>query len=356
MSAWIKQRPVDLAEAVRASAELLGRARHPRRAGLSGDLDALRAALDLASLLGASVDPVGSDALYVELSVLSGGGMMATTFAEARARGDCLLVIGTSPWRSSVIKDLIDHEPHRGGKTHRCVLSLGAEVPERVDRHVAVPEGRLPIALSTLRARLAGRMAEQVGGHDYGDLARMLSDAAFGVLVYDPEEVGELGLHMLQGIVRDLNATARCTSLTLQGGTEARACLALSGWHNATPPRTGFGRGFPEHDPWRFDGARLVESGECDAILWLASLPCRPAPWLGLASTAAIVGEASGEEADIVIEVAVPGVTAHGVVWDDVLATFRHREAQRASDLPSAQAIVEAIASASPGRNEAATC
>ena len=35
--------------------------------------------------------------------------------------------------------------------------------------------------------------------------------------------------------------------LVLGGGT--------AGWMTGFPPRTGFGRGYPEHDPWRFEAA-----------------------------------------------------------------------------------------------------
>ena len=31
--------------------------------------------------------------------------------------------------------------------------------------------------------------------------------------------------------------------------------------------RTGFGRGFPQHDPWLFDSRRLTASGETDCVL-----------------------------------------------------------------------------------------
>jgi formylmethanofuran dehydrogenase subunit B len=356
MSAWIKQRPVDVDEAVRASAKLLSGARCPLLAGLAADLDAVRAAFDLASSLGACVDPAGSDALYVELSVLSGSGMMATTFAEARARGDCLLVVGRGPWRSVALADLVGSKPCHGRRTDRIVLSLGAKPPLQVDRHVLVPDGQLPAAISLLRARLAGRMAEREADRAYAQLARALSDAAFGVLVCDPLEIGELGLRMLQGIVRDLNQSTRCTSLVLGSGSHARAALGLSGWRDGMPPRIGFGRGAPRHDPWRFDAARMTASGECDAILWLASLPCPPEPWLGRVPAAAIVGDATGEEADIVIEVAVPGVTSSGVMWDDRLATFRHCETRGESALPDARTIVEAIAAATSPSAGASTC
>ena len=45
------------------------------------------------------------------------------------------------------------------------------------------------------------------------------------------------------------------------------------------PMRTGFGRGYPEHDPWRFDATRLVESGEADCALWISAYRAAAPDW-----------------------------------------------------------------------------
>ena len=51
----------------------------------------------------------------------------------------------------------------------------------------------------------------------------------------------------------------------------ASGVVQVGGWMTGFPPRTGFGRGYPEHDPWRFDARRLVDSGEADAALWISA-------------------------------------------------------------------------------------
>ena len=45
------------------------------------------------------------------------------------------------------------------------------------------------------------------------------------------------------------------------------------------PVRTGFGRGYPEHDTWRFDSTRLVDSGEADAAIWISAYGAEAPPW-----------------------------------------------------------------------------
>jgi hypothetical protein len=70
----------------------------------------------------------------------------------------------------------------------------------------------------------------------------------------------------------------------------------------------------------------------------------------------AVVGEAKGREADIVIEAAVPGQSAAGVIWDEALGTFRVGQAARASALPEGSAVVEALLAAALEARGAPRC
>ena len=69
----------------------------------------------------------------------------------------------------------------------------------------------------------------------------------------------------------DLNAPTRFSGLPLAPADNAMGVLQTCGWMTGFPMRTGFGRGFPEHDPWLFDGQRLVDSGEADCVLWISA-------------------------------------------------------------------------------------
>jgi formylmethanofuran dehydrogenase subunit B len=135
-----------------------------------------------------------------------------------------------------------------------------------------------------------------------------------------------------------------------------RGALTVLTWTAAPGLRLGFGRGEAEHDPWRFDAGRMVRAGECDAALWLAPLPAPPPPWQGSLPTVAVIGEAKGREADIVIEAAVPGQSAAGIIWDEALGTFRFGEATKDSALPEGAAIVEALLAAALEARGAPRC
>jgi formylmethanofuran dehydrogenase subunit B len=71
----------------------------------------------------------------------------------------------------------------------------------------------------------------------------------------------------------------RFSGLPLPPADNALGVLQVCGWMSSLPPRTGFARGFAEHDPWRFDAQRLVDSGEADCVVWVSAYRAKPPPW-----------------------------------------------------------------------------
>jgi formylmethanofuran dehydrogenase subunit B len=343
-AAWIEGRPAEADEAIGSAAERFRAARAPLLAGLVADLDAIRAAYDLAARIGAALDPAASESLYPDLSVLAGAGAMTTTASEALARADLVLAVGRAA-DAPVVAELMRTAPTRG-------RAAGA-----VRRSVTVGDGpggdasRVPPLLGELRAVAAGRLSAPEP--KLADAAEALKSARFGVAVYDPGEIGELAVEMLQGLVKDLNETTRFSSLAVPDPWQGRTALAVGLWTAGAGPRVGFGRGGlarqAEHDPWRFDAARLLAGGEADAVLWLAALPCPLPPWHEPARTVALMGEPDGEAAAVVIRVAVPGETTPGTLWDGRRGTLAHREPSRPdgpSRAPTSAAVLAALAQA----------
>jgi formylmethanofuran dehydrogenase subunit B len=347
-AAWIEGRPAGIDEAIDSGAERLAAARAPLLAGLVADVDAIRAAYDLAARLGAALDCAASASLYPDLAVLASAGAMMTTPSEALARADVVLAVGRAA-EAPVVAELMRTTPARG-------QAAGA-----ARRSVAIGDGpggdagRLPPLLGELRAVAAGRLSAPEP--KLAEAAELLKRAAFGVAVYDPGELGDLAVDMLQGLVKDLNETTRFSSLALPDPLQGRTALAVGLWTAGAGPRVGFGRGGfareAEHDPWRFDAARLMESGEADAVLWLAALPCPLPPWHRPARTVALMGEADGEAAAVVIRVAVPGETAPGTLWDARRGALVHREPSRPggpSRVPAATVLAALAAAAGAAR------
>lgn len=357
MTAWIEGMPVAHGEALRAAGQLLAEARLPIVAGLVCDVDAIRAAHQLAFALGAVVDSASPAALRADLDALASAGAMMTTPAETLGRADLVLAVGATN-RAAFTGELGQSGPKRGraAGSGRTVISIGDTRPLDTARarHVASNLEELPVVIATLRALIKEHAVAPPIDPDLAAAADALRAASFGVALYDPAELGPIGVDMLLGLVKDLNAATRFTSLPWTENLQQRAALQVSVWTTGDALPIGYGRGFPEQDPWRFDSERLVTANEADAVLWLASLPAPRPAWLKDLPAVALLGEADGSEAQIVIEVAVPGETADGVLWDEHRATLTHRKAKQPSGNPSAAAVLASLQPAAQERRGAA--
>ncbi|HEX8416239.1 MAG TPA: formyltransferase, partial [Methylobacterium sp.] len=337
----------DAGAAIAAAATLLAGARTPIVAGLCAELGAVRAAYGLAGAIGASVDPAAGPSLYAELGSLTGAGAMTTTPAETIGRAETVFIVGNAPWDRPVVESIAGTGPTRGRSAgaERTILSLGGPRNGSI-RHVAYPAdpGGLAVSIAHLRAFVKGHLSGETA---YADLARRLFAAQYGVVLYEAGEVGAHGVEMLQGLIKDLNETTRFFSLPIADSFQGRALLQLAAWTTGQAPRVGFGRRLPEHDPWRFDSARQVGAGEADAVLWLASLPAPRPEWLGSLPSIAIVGEgsadATGDAAEIVIAVGVPGESAGGALWDEGRGAIAYSPASGNPAELTAAAVIDAI-------------
>lgn len=340
MPAWVKGEATDSEAALAAAADVLAGARAPVIAGLSADVAAIRAAYDLAGRIGASLDTAGAAGTYAELGALSRIGAITTTPAEVVGRADVVLVVGAVPWDAPILDGLAGSRPTRGRATGapRLILALGS-----LGRNAALSclaEAGLPEAIAHLRAVCRGHLS---GDGALAAIAEKLAAARSAAVLYDPAEIGEVGVEMLQGLSIGLNETARCFTLALSGPGQDRAVVPVAAWTTGQAPRTGYGRSMPEHDPWRFDAARQAAAGEVDAVLWLAAIPVPRPGWLTAVPSVALVGDAEADAADVVIQVGVPGRDLGGVLWNEPRAALTYWPASAPADLPSAASVIGAL-------------
>jgi formylmethanofuran dehydrogenase subunit B len=298
--AWIDGNPVALDVAATEAARLLGASRLPVIAGLGTDLAGARAALALARLLGGAIDHMNSGALLRDLDVMREAGMMVTTPNEASLRGDVLLLVGeglVAAWPQLAERLLTAPlaQGERGSK--RRVLWLcpgrGKSVMRGTDiRTLGRASADLPALIAALRARVAGRpiSGSAVPVRTIDALAAELRAARFGVAVWSAAQLDTLTIEMLCGLVEDLNAETRFTGLPLSPGDNGRGVMTACGWTIGYPMRAGFGRGHAEHDPWRFDATRMVESGEADCALWISAYRDAEPAWRRAVPTIALIG------------------------------------------------------------------
>ena len=361
--AWIGGEPAALERALAEAARLLAASRCPLIAGLGTDVAGTRAAIGLAERIGAVVDHMNSDVLLRDLAVLREAGMMLTTPNEARLRADMQLLVGPSLGKDAPqLAQWLGLGAAREGEAgaERVILRLcpgrGA-APMPGVTSIGHDADQLPTLLAALRARIAGRPAGEAGvaAKAIADLATQLKSARFGVAVWSASDLDALVIEILCGLVADLNAQTRFSGFSIAPGDNAVGVLQACGWMTGFPMRTGFGRGYPEHDPWRFDGARMVADRESDCVLWISAYRAAPPPWRDRPPVIALTtGDAVlGTSPAVQIEVGRPGVDHDGVEHCSPLGTLVAVAGTQRSETISVADAVARIAAALPATEAA---
>ena len=349
----IDGKPAALSAAVKRAAEILSAARLPVVAGLGTDVAGTRAAILLAEKLRGAYDHIHAARIFADLDVVRQAGLMITTPNEARLRADVYLFVGRD--LSKIWPDMIarlepaavppfdlKHEPRkliwvapgRGGKIEGLTVHT-------------VESGDVQATLASLRARVAGHAVHAAKSvlHELDEAADILRQARFGVAIWGGDELDSLAVETLYGLIVDLNKTTRFTGLPLGAGANASGVVQTSGWMTGFPVRTSFGRGFPEHDTWRFDSTRLIESGEADAALWINAYGRETPSWKKAVPLVALArGQASfAHEPQIVIEIGQPGKDHDGAEFSLETTSIVGRFAEAKSELPSVADIIGEI-------------
>jgi formylmethanofuran dehydrogenase subunit B len=204
----------------------------------------------------------------------------------------------------------------------------------------------LPVLLATLRARVNGLPAgpSPVPMLVLDGVADGLKAARFGVAVWSAAELDALTIEMLCGLVADLNATTRFSGLPLAPGDNAIGVLQVCGWITGFPPRTGFGRSYPDHDPWQYRAARLVDSGEADCVLWISAYQAAAPEWSSDLPTIALAPADARFQKRPRVHIAVgsPGRDHDGVEHHATIGTLA---AVAATHQSKALSVADAIAS-----------
>jgi formylmethanofuran dehydrogenase subunit B len=288
--------------------------------------------------------------IFADLDVMRQAGLMFTTASEARLRADVLFFIG---------KDLMHLWPammERLAPTEIPQFDLAHEprkllwlAPERLPK----PDGLtidtlngsdLHTTLAALRARVGGRPVNCAKGvkSKLDEFADVLKKARFGVAVWGGDALDSLSVEMLHGLIRDLNKTTRFSGLPLGSDANASGVAQTSGWMTGFPIRTCFGRGYPEHDTWRFDAARLIESGEADAALWISTYARETPQWKKNVPLVALVAPQTvfAREPQVYIETGYPGIDHDAAEYDRETSCFIARKASRPSEIPSVATVI----------------
>jgi formylmethanofuran dehydrogenase subunit B len=360
MAMYLKGERAEEASALERAAELLGQARLPVIGGLLTDIAGAEAALALARKLSGVIDHDAGEALTRSTRLMRETGACPASFGEVRNRADIVVLIGDAPLARDpgLINELFpagEGLPRPGDNPRELVVLGGAKQRGVGDVEVtALPfeDEDLPTLVGRLAMAVAGR---PVSGKAKADakitrLAERLRGAAFPVFVYSAADLEEPVIHVVLDMVRHLCLTTRAATLTLAASGNGDGVNLCSAWTCGLPVRTRFIDGLPEHDPWLYAAARLIDSGEADALLYVDALeaegatPPRGVPTVlltrdhGRRAAAEIVIEVASAARDHDAELYLPRISGIGVV----------KAAQAGSGAPTVAATLTRIADLVP--------
>lgn len=342
-------------QAVEEAASLLQASRCPVFT-LDTDIHGTRAAIALAERIGGAYDVVEGDAVARETALYADRGGIFVDFSETRRRADVIVIVGSLPDHAEpLIAELAATVPDLSPANARQFfvigdtqdLTLGSGQP---DTRLSCGSSGLGAALAALRTQCAKRKTA-APVENFDRFASALGDARFPVFLFSGNGCNVLEMEMLQGLVADLNVKSRASALHIASSENGWGSSFASNWMSGFPARTGFGAGFPEHDRWRFDVARMIEAGEADVHVWIGGQSDAPAPRDDAASLVALAKTTEAiPGAAVTIAVGFPGVDHEAVVFTQRTGTMRTVEATAPSEAATAVSILRSIADAiAPG-------
>jgi formylmethanofuran dehydrogenase subunit B len=355
--AWISGKPTALDTAVAEAAKLIGASRRILIAGLGTDVAGARAAIGLAQRTGAVIDHMNSESVLRDLEVLRSSGVMMTTPTECHVRTDTLLLTGPlrGAARDQLLQHVIGNDQAKDSNQRRIIwLCPGRDLLTIADTIDAAPIGRelkdLPGLLATLRAHIAGRPIGKtcISSKQLRQISAILKQSRFGTAVWSSAELDPLIIEMLCGLVSDLNATTRFSGLPLAPEDNAIGVLHVCSWMTGLPMRSSFGCGFSHHDPWLFDGQRLVANGEVDCVVWISAYRNEPPPWRRALPTIALAapGATFATPTHVHITVGCPGVDHSAVQHFAATGTLAAFAATRPGETVSVAEVITRITAA----------
>jgi formylmethanofuran dehydrogenase subunit B len=354
----------DLATAITAAARLLAASQQPLFGGLGTDVAGARALYPLACRTGAICDPAGGAALLHGLRALQDRGAFTTTLAEVRSRADLIVCVGSLP--SGRYPEFLRRCGIGEGGAAQVVL-LQAASPSSASSAPSVDaaaegvelvrfDGDLFDAVAMLATCVAGRAVSNNAAGALEAFAARLHTSRYAVFVYDAAQLpahGALIIEALNRVVSTLNQRTRAAMLPLGGSDGASTVNAVFTWLSGLPLRTRAAPAGLEHEPLRFDAARLLADRAVDALLWIASFGTEPAP-PSVNLPRIVLGHpslASAEQghATVFIPVSTPGIGSAGHLFRTDGSVLMPLRALREDGLPTVADVLRRLTQALQG-------
>jgi formylmethanofuran dehydrogenase subunit B len=350
--ARIDGRSVSLDEAVDAAVAMLRRARAPLVYGLGQtSCEAERRAVAIAEAIGAAVDPAGGGGAVLAHQAI---GSTTATFGEIRDRAELVVAWRADPAVTNprLLGRLRLDRAARGSRALVVVDARRTATAEQADAFIELDPAQDFEALWALRALVGGapldrHRIEGLPLEGLDDVAERLLGARHVALIHGA--LDELGALALFSLARDLSRDRHAVTLGLRGDGNGRGAEDVLAWQTGFPAAVSFARGYPRANPGELSAAALLERGEVDAALVVASDPLehlRPAAAERLRELPTVVIDArttaTSEAAQVAFATAADGIQLAGTIhrMDGVPVPLR---APLAGERPGVEDVLAAI-------------
>lgn len=355
-----------LQDAIKQAIKILKKSRQPLINGLATDVNGMRSALALAEKTGAIVDHMHSIGAFRNLRVLQDKGWIMTTLAEIKNRADLIIFAGTDAatnyprfFERAVWNE---YSLAKNNNKKRQLIYIGDNLDishakksgAKTPINFSCKQDQIGEIISTLHALTVGNEINKtsVAGIKLSELEKLvglMKKARYGVIVWAPGEMNfshaELTVQSIGELVKYLNRSTRFAGFSLGGNDGGVTANSVCAWQSGYPLRINYGKGYPEHDPYKFSAGKVLKRMEVDAMLWISGFnseikpPNAKIPTILLSSN----GVKSSHNPDVFIPIGIPGLNHTGQLFrTDSIVSLKLKKVKD-DNQPAASEILDQI-------------
>jgi formylmethanofuran dehydrogenase subunit B len=367
-----------LEQAYDAAARILSQAKSPLIYGFSSTVaEANRVGVELAEILRGALDNCSSYCHGPGVLARQHVGLPTCTLGEAKNRADLVVFWGSNPLES-----------HMRHFSRYSVHAKGLYTPlGRKDRKIVVVDVR-----PTPSSKIADLFFQVIPGSDYEiatvlralvcelplptladdslvggvplakwrELVELIKECKYAVVFFGigltQSQGKDLNVEQLIRLISDCNRYTRVCAMPMRGHANVNGNNQVFVWQTGYPLAISFNRGYPRFNPGEFSVIDMLNRGDVDAALIVATDPAAHLPHTAVEALKKIptivldpVNSMTTKWANVVIPVATSGLSAEGTYYrmDNVPIRLRKiLDCECPTDLEVLQNIKERVLNA----------
>jgi formylmethanofuran dehydrogenase subunit B len=334
-----QSKEVSLEEALNKAARILASAKYPLLYGWSNSSsEAIRVGIELAEELGGVMDNTASVCHGPGIEAVQEVGEATCTLGEVRDRADLIIYWGCNPTQAHM-RHMLRYSTQSKGKYRvgrkdrkSVLIDVRKTLSSRtVDQLIQVKPGKDYELINALRLAIRDEELEEdevagVSREKIEELADLMVNCEFGIVFFG------LGLTHTDGrdenvasaisLIRDLNLRTKFLIMPMRGHHNVTGANKVLAWQTGYPFAVDFSHGYPRYNPGETSAVDIVNRGECDAALIVASDPVAHMPHQAVKKLSEVpivlvepMPSATSLLADVHIPVALVGIECAGTIY-----------------------------------------